>query len=257
MNNVFSLKNRTAIVTGAGSGIGRGTALALAAAGANVVIAARRRSTGDETAALIKAEGGSALCIEADVSRRVDIDRAVAETVQAFGGLHIVVHNANSGKAGIPTKLLDVTDELLRDQSDIALSGSFFLARAAFPHLRQHGQGRFIVLSSSQGATGGSMNPVYVAVKGAQRGFVRALAREWGIHGITVNAVLPASETDSAKAHFERNPHLRDKIYAQIPMRRLGEPRADIGEAIVALSTDAMRYVTGQMVSTDGGIITG
>lgn len=252
----LSLQHRTAIVTGAGGGLGRGIALALAAAGANVVIAARRRATGDETASLITQEGGVALSVEADVSQRTQIERTVAEAVRAFGGLHIVVHNASSGLSSVPARLTDIPDANWREQTAISLDCPFFLARAAFPHLKQHGKGRFIVLSSAQGATGGSMNPAYAAVKSGQRGFIRALSREWGRHGITVNAVMPAGLSEAAKNHFERNPQLRDLIYQQIPMGRLGDPRQDIGRAVVALASDTMGFVTGQAIAVDGGIIT-
>src|SRR5262245_21583049 len=97
------LANRTALVTGAGGGVGRGIALALAAAGASVAIAVRRGATGDETVRLIEKEGGAAISVEADVSRHMDVERAVVSAAQRFGGLDIMVHNASSGLSGIPT----------------------------------------------------------------------------------------------------------------------------------------------------------
>lgn len=255
MNGSADLEGRTAIVTGAGGGLGRGIALALAAAGACVVIAARRQVTGDETASLIEREGGRALSMQADVSVRAEVERSVAAAVSVFGALHIVVHNAASGLSGIPAQLTDITDEQWHEQARISLDGLFFLARASYAHLRGHGRGRLIVLASAQGATGGSMNPAYTAVKSGQRGFVRALAREWGVHGITVNAVLPAGLTDAAKAHMERNPKLRELIKKQNPMGHLGDPRTEIGAAVVGLASDAGCYINGQSLAVDGGII--
>jgi 3-oxoacyl-[acyl-carrier protein] reductase len=255
MSRLLDLAGRVAIVTGAGGGLGRGIALALAAAGANIVIAVRRRATGDETVSLIEGEGGRARSIQADVGVRDDVERAVAAAIEAFGALHIVVHNAASGLSGIAARLGDITDESWHEQARISLDGLFYLARAAYPHLRDHGHGRLIVLSSAQGATGGSMNPAYSAVKSGQRGFVRALAREWGASRITVNAVLPAGLTEAAKAHMERNPALRELIEKQNPMGHLGDPRTEIGAAVAALASDAGGYINGQSLAVDGGII--
>ncbi len=255
MSGVLDLHGRTALVTGAGGGLGRGIALALAAAGAQVVIAARRQATGDETAALIEREGGRALSVQADVSVRAEVERSIAAALSAFGALHIVVHNAASGLSGIPARLTDISEQNWHEQTRIALDALFFLARASYVHLRVHGRGRLLVLASAQGVTGGSMNPAYTAVKSGQRGFVRALAREWGIHGITVNAILPAGLTDAAKAHMERNPNLRELIRRQNPMGHLGDPRSEIGAAVVGLASDAGCYINGQLVAVDGGII--
>ena len=250
------LEGRTAIVTGAGGGIGRGIAQALAAEGAHVVIAARRASTGNETLAAIQAEGGSAIVVETDVAQRPAVEAAIAAALASFGGLDIVVHNAASGHSSRPPKGEDITDRDWDEQSAIALDAAFYLARAAFAHLRDSGRGRFIILSSAQALHGGSMNPIYASVKSAQRGMAKALAREWGPHNITVNAVAPAGETDAAKLYFERNPQIRAQIMSLVPMRRLGELQADIGAAVVALCSDHMRFVTGQTLPVDGGAYT-
>jgi len=170
------LEGRTAIVTGAGGGIGRGIAQALAAEGARVVIAARRASTGNETLAAIQAEGGSAIVVETDVAQRPAVEAAIAAALASFGGLDIVVHNAASGHSSRPTKGEDITDRDWDEQSAIALDAAFYLARAAFAHLRDSGRGRFIILSSAQALHGGSMNPIYASVKSAQRGMAKALA---------------------------------------------------------------------------------
>jgi NAD(P)-dependent dehydrogenase (short-subunit alcohol dehydrogenase family) len=246
------LAGRTALVTGAGSGVGRGVALALAGAGANVVIAARRRATGAETAAMSVAAGGCALSLEVDVSDRGQVIRAVDDGVALFGGLEIVVHNASSGFAGKPAKLDEITDAMWNEQCGVGLDATYYLAHAALPYLRDHGRGRFMVMSSSQGLHGGAMNPAYPAVKNAMRGSVKALAREWGRHGILVNAVAPAALTDAAAAYFERNPEMRAKIMRGIPLGRLGDSRADIGAAMVAMCSDYWRYVTGLTIPVDG-----
>jgi NAD(P)-dependent dehydrogenase (short-subunit alcohol dehydrogenase family) len=250
------LQGRTAIVTGAGGGIGRGLAQALAGAGANVVIAARRATTGDETLALIQAEGGQAISVQTDVTRRADVDAAVAAALATYGGLDIVVHNASSGQSGAPTKCEEIADAHWDEQYAIALDAAFYLAQASFAHLRDTGRGRFVILSSAQALHGGAMNPIYAAVKNAQRGMVKALAREWGPHNVTVNAIAPAAETEASKAYFERNPQIREQILSAIPLRRMGDMRDDIGGALVALCSEQMRFVTGQTIPVDGGAYT-
>lgn len=250
------LQGRTALVTGAGGGIGRGLAQALAGAGANVVIAARRTATGNETLALIDAEGGRAICVQTDVARRGDVEAAVRATIASYGGLDIVVHNASSGQSSLPTKCEEIDDARWDEQYAIAIDAAFYLAQAAFAHLRDTGRGRFVILSSAQALHGGAMNPIYASVKSAQRGMVKALAREWGPHNVTVNAIAPAAETDASKAYFERNPQIRERILSAIPLRRMGDMRDDIGGAIVALASDSMRFVTGQTIPVDGGAYT-
>lgn len=256
MNEPRLLEGRTAIVTGAGGGIGRGLAQALAGAGANVVIAARRAATGDETRDLIVAEGGRATSVQTDVARRADVQAAVAAAIASYGGLDIVVHNASSGQSSTPTKCEEIDDARWDEQFGIALDAAFYLAQASYAHLRDTGRGRFIILSSAQALHGGAMNPVYASVKSAQRGMVKALAREWGPHKVTVNGIAPAAETDSSKAYFERNPQIRQQILSVIPLRRMGDMRSDIGAAIVALSSDLMGFVTGQLIPVDGGAYT-
>jgi len=247
------LRGRIAIVTGAGAGVGRGIAEALAAAGAHVVIAARRLATGVETEQIIRAAGGSALAIETDVADRAAVERLIGHTVAAFGGLDIVIHNASSGRAGKPALLEDIDEAGWYEQSAVGLEASFYLARAAFPYLRDTGRGRFIVLSSSQGLHGGAMNPAYPAVKNGQRGFVKALAREWGPHGIIVNAIAPAALTGPAASYLEKNPQFKAQIHQAFPLQRLGDSRDDIGSAVVVLCSDYWRYSTGLTIPVDGG----
>ena len=250
------LAGRTAIITGAGGGIGRGLAQALGAAGANVIVAARRAETGDETCGLIAAEGGRALCVAGDVADGHHVRRVVDAALQHFGGLDIVVHNASSGQSSVPTPCEDIDEPRFDEQYGVALDAAFHLAQAAFEPLKASGRGRFIILSSAQALHGGAMNPVYAAVKNAQRGLAKALAREWGPHGITVNAIAPAAETDATKVYFERNPQIRAQILGTIALRRMGEMREDIGGAVVALCSDLMRFVTGQIIPVDGGAYT-
>lgn len=250
------LKGRTAIVTGAGAGIGRGIALALAARGANVVAAVRRLPTGDETVALVESDGGCAIALETDVAQEAAVANCVARAISQFGGLDIVIHNASSGASGSPTSLVEVSDAGWDEQACVALDAAYYLARSAFDSLKASGRGRFIVLTSAQGLHGSARNPIYTALKGAQRGFVKALAHEWGPHGITVNGVAPAAISEAAAAYLASSPAIREAALAQFPLGRLGDPRNDVGVAIAALCTDDFGYVTGQTLCVDGGSYT-
>jgi len=247
------LSGRTAIVTAAGAGVGRGVAQALADAGANVIVAVRRVETGEETATLIADAGGIARVVQADVSKRGDVERTVAEAVAAFGGLDIVVNNAASALGGKPTKLEDITAEMWAEQSAVALDAPFYFARAVYPHLKSSNHGRFFVMSSTQGLHGGAMNPAYPAAKNGLRGFVKALAREWGPDGISVLGVAPAALTEPAQLYLDRNAHMREAMMKGFAMRRLGDSRDDIGGALVAMCSDQFRYVTGLVIPVDGG----
>jgi len=252
----MALSARVALVTGAGGGIGRGIALALAAAGARVAVTGRRIASCEETVASIRAEGGDALPLEADVGDADAVARAVAATVDRWGRLDIVVQNANAADSALPQAFEDIEQAHWMRQARVAWDGSFHCAQAAFAHLKASGRGRFIVLGSAFGLHGAAMNPVYSALKGGDRGLVKSLAREWGPHGITVNAIEPAAATEPTELFFAQNPAVRDMYLRLFPLGRMGRPREDIGRAVAALCSDAMGYVNGQNLPVDGGLYT-
>jgi NAD(P)-dependent dehydrogenase (short-subunit alcohol dehydrogenase family) len=246
------LEGRTAIVTGASGGVGRGIAEALALAGAQVVIAARSPEGGNAAVATIEQAGGRARFVPTDIADANAVSAMVDAATQAFGGLDIVIHNASS-TAARPTALEAIDDAIWAEQAGIAIDALHHLATAAFDPLKRSGRGRFIILSSAQGLHGGSMNPAYTALKAAQRGFVKALAREWGPHGILVNALAPAALSDAAKAYLDADPARAAATLSAFPLGRLGDVRDDIGPAAVAMSSDLFRYITGQTINVDGG----
>ncbi|HWC38730.1 MAG TPA: SDR family oxidoreductase [Acidimicrobiales bacterium] len=253
-----SLVGRTAIVTGAGQGVGRGIALALAGEGANVVIAARRAETGEPVAAEIQERGGSATCVETDVTVRGDVEAAVAATVERYGRLEIMVHNAFGGSAGRSHRLEDVDDRMWRGFSRTAVWGSFYCAQLAFPHLRKAGhRGRLVLVTSPAGIEGSANIPIYAPVKAAQRAMAKSLAREWGEQGITANCIAPVAETPALAGAFEANPELRHRVTARVPLGRIGDAEHDIGSVVVFLAGDGSSYVTGQTIVCDGGSFTG
>jgi NAD(P)-dependent dehydrogenase (short-subunit alcohol dehydrogenase family) len=251
-----SLAGRTALITGAGGGVGRGIALELAAAGASVVIVARRGATGEETARLVRAEGAQALSVEGDVTRLEDMHNAVEATLERFGSLDILVHNATHGASGHPKLLQDFEDADWDAQVAVDLAGAHHCALAGYEALRTSGQGRMILLCSTFGLHGAALNPAYAAIKGGIRGLTKALAREWGPQGITVNAISPSALTAASAAFFELNPALRDSYIANFPLGRMGDERQDIGQAVASLCGPGMGYVTGQVIQVDGGLYT-
>ena len=253
-----ALDGRTAMVTGAGQGVGRGIALALAGAGANVVIAARRAETGEPVATEIQERGGSALCVQTDVTVRNDVEVAVATAVESFGGLEIMVHNAFGGRAGARHRLEEVDEPMWREFSRTAVWASFYCAQLAFPHLRLAGDRGRLVLVTSPAAVEGSANiPIYAPVKAAQRAMAKSLAREWGEHGITVNCIAPVAETPALVRAFEANPVLRQRVAARSPLGRIGDAEHDVGSVVAFLAGDGSSYVTGQTIVCDGGSFTG
>jgi 3-oxoacyl-[acyl-carrier protein] reductase len=166
--------------------------------------------------------------------------------------LDAVVHNATSRFSGRPTKLQNVKDEDWDDQVAVALRAAFFLARASFAALRET-KGTLIVLTSNAGIEGSLPLPVYSAVKGAERAFVKSLAREWGPEGIRVNALAPVAMTPAMEAFFAAEPKMRPFIESGAALRRIGDPAQDIGRVLNFLIGDDSAFITGQTLLVNGG----
>ena len=250
------LAGRTAIVTGAGQGVGRGIALALAAAGANVVVAARRAETGEPVAEEIRARGDEAVCIETDCTVRDDMEACVAQTVERYGGLEIMVHNAFKG--GRAHRLEDLDLDLWDENSRTAAWASYYSAQIAYPHLAAAGdRGRLILITSPAGVEASVGIPAYGPVKAAQRALAKSLAREWGPLGVTVNCIAPVAETPALAYAFEERPELKTRVEGRTALRRIGDAEADIGGVAVFLASRAGGYVTGQTIVCDGGSFMG
>lgn len=250
------LAGRTAIVTGAGQGVGQGIAQALARAGANVVIAARRAETGEPVAQEIRDRGGEAICTVTDVTRREAVAACIDSTVERYGGLEVMVHNAFRGAA--PHRLESVGLDLWGQNSRTAVWGSYYSAVLAYPHLRTAGaRGRLILITSPSGVEGSVNIPLYSPVKAAQRAIAKSVSREWGPLGITVNCIAPVAETPALVGAFAQNPVLKERVEERTSLRRIGDPERDIGAVAVFLASDEGSYVTGQTIVCDGGSFMG
>ena len=253
MSATGSLSGRTVLITGAGGGVGRGTALACSAAGASVVIAAPR-DNGAETVQLVTAQGGAALWVRCDVTRRAEVQAAVDAAVERFGDLDVCIHNATSRRSSGVVTLEDLDRDLWDEHASVTLRAAYYCAQASFPHLSTHpGQARYILFTSPAGMEGSSNNPPYGMVKAGIRGFVKSLAREWGPFGINVTCVSPLARTPALDIAYRENPVLEERLNVMIPLGRVGDPETDIGPAMAFLASDSSRYITGQTIVVDGG----
>jgi NAD(P)-dependent dehydrogenase (short-subunit alcohol dehydrogenase family) len=186
------------------------------------------------------------------VTDRTEVEAAVAATVQEFGRLDALVHNATSRFSGRGAQLQNVTDEDWNDQVAVGLRATFHCAQATFAALRQ-AAGSFIVLVSNAGIEGSLPLPVYSAIKGAQRGLVKSLAREWGPDGVRVNAIAPVAMTPAMDKFFHAQPEMRDYIKSGAALRRIGDPEGDVGPVLNFLIGPDSAFITGQTLLVNGG----
>jgi 3-oxoacyl-[acyl-carrier protein] reductase len=240
------------VVTGASGGVGRGIALACGVAGWSVWVAARRAAESEAVAREVDAAGGRGRFVPCDVADAGSVERAIAAVVAADGRLDGVVHNATSGLSPKPATLRAVSLTDVRDHVAVSLRGAYLLARAAHPHLRAS-RGALLVLTSEAGFEGKARLPVYAAAKAAQRGLVRALAREWGADGIRVNCLAPLAASPAMERAFALDPAMSARVLGRNPLGALGDPVADVGAAARFLLSPDARYVTGHTLMADGG----
>lgn len=249
-------KNRIVIITGAGIGIGHATAKAFAALGDHVVVTDILEKEGNDTAAAIVAAGGSAEFRRYDVRSTEAADTLVADIRSRHGRIDVIVANAGIAHR---TPLAELTDEKWDLTFDIDLKGIFRLARAAAPGMRARRSGSIVALSSIMGvAYGWDEHVHYSAAKSGVVGLVRALAVEMARDGVRVNGVAPGY-IRTAQLLSEENslgPVGAEKAAEFIPMGRLGTPE-DIADVIAFLASDGARYMTGQVVVVDGGLLVG
>lgn len=243
------LSGKVALVTGAGQGVGQGIAFALAAEGARVAVTGRTASKLEETCDEIRRRGGEALAVECNVKSLESLQACVDQVVGHFGGIQILVNNAQEVPNG---PLNRVTDELFSAGLESGPLATFRLMKLCYPYLK--GDGCIINLGSSAAKRWDMSNyGCYAATKEAIRSLTRAAACEWAIDGIRTNVILPHALSPGLKRWTEENPAEAEEFVRSIPMRRIGDCEADIGRFVAMLCSDASRYVNGQSIALDGG----
>ncbi|AKU12333.1 MULTISPECIES: SDR family NAD(P)-dependent oxidoreductase [Rhodocyclales] len=246
------LKDKVALITGAGGGIGRGVAHSFAREGAAVVIAEINEETGALVAREIEELGGRALFVRTDVMQKASVTGAIEAAVAHFGGLDILVNNAF-----VPTpnvRLEDKTDEMLEQTLTSTIKASWWAMQASLPHMRARGGGKIVNFYSIDVEIGAWLHADYNTAKGGIVGLTRSAAAEWGRFNITVNAVAPTAMGATFHKLAAENPGFAERSAAMRPLGRCGDPELDIGPVVVFLASDMSRYVTGEMLHVDGGL---
>lgn len=252
---MFDLTGKVALVTGASSGIGRASAIALANQGAKVVVAARRLEKLQAVAAEIKSRGHEALALQMDVTKKAEVDAAVAKTVETFGRLDILLNNAGVAEFA---PFLDMTEAQWDKTIDTNLKGYFWVAQAAARQMAKNNPptgGRIINIASIASAGVGVGFPQivqYCASKGGVIGMTEALADELAPMGILVNAIGPGVIETEMTEGMLKDPKQAEALLARAPLKRAGKPE-EIAAAVVYLASEEASYTTGATLYVDGG----
>lgn len=248
------LAGKRAIVTGAGSGIGRASALLFAREGAKLIAVDRVEDAVDETAALIRAEGGTVSSVAADVSDETAVQGFVEHCLSEFGGLDVVY--ANAGISGGLVPMQEQTVAYWQEVLAINLIGPFLAIKAASPHMIRQGSGSIICTASVAGLRANAGGLPYSASKAGVISLVQTVANELSGTGVRINAICPGLiETGMTKPIFDgaRARGTEDKIGQLNPLRRYGNP-VEIAQAALFLASDDASYVNGQAIPVDGGL---
>lgn len=245
----INLKDKVAIVTGAGQGIGVGIAEVFAANGATVIVATRTAKTGQETVEKICSTGGRAELIQCDIGQREQVRSLIEKTVENHGRLDIVIHNA----AIYPMQAIETLSDAQLDATlDVNLKAAFWLTQDALPHLRNAPYGRIIFTSSVTGPRVVMPQTAhYAASKSGLNGFIRSAAIEFAREKITVNGVEPGYILTPAMGALVDEAGLQE-MAEQIPAGKLGTPH-DIANTMLFLASEQASYITGQTLAVDGG----
>lgn len=246
---MFDLSEKVALVTGASRGIGKEIALKMASLGAKVAINyANNEGLAQDVANAIRDMGKEARLYRFDIANAEEVDRACEAIRNDFGGLDILVNNAGVAIDGL---LLRLKEEELDKQIDINLKGAVHCARAVAKYMIKNRSGRIINISSVVGLTGNAGQTVYCATKAGLIGFTKALALELAGRNVLVNAVAPGFiETDMTKNMLEKG---SDELLKKIPLGRPGTAK-EVAMAVVYLASNEAGYVTGQVLSVNGGM---
>jgi NAD(P)-dependent dehydrogenase (short-subunit alcohol dehydrogenase family) len=255
ITDMFRLDDKVALIPGGSGGIGSELARCLAGAGARVAIAGRSEEKAEAAAAKVEAEGSEALTVIGDMTSEADAERCVAETVDRFGSVDIVI-NAIGGGAG---NVLHPAHEYPRDDWDwifeLNVRSALLPTQYAVRKMIEADRGgRILNISSVRGQLGIDAGySAYVAAKGAIDALTRQEATEWAKYGITVNAISPTFVDTPQVAMLLDDPEFKAKIVSRIPIGRVGQP-TDLFGAVLLFCSDASSFITGQILTIDGGL---
>jgi 3-oxoacyl-[acyl-carrier protein] reductase len=247
----FDLSGRTVIVTGGGKGIGKVYCQAFAGADARVVAADVDAKAAEEVARSIVADGGEAMAVTVDVSDPESVSAMAQSTLDGFGGIDVLINNA-SLMAALPRRSwLEIPVEEWDRVMAVNLRGVFLCCRAVFPAMRERGRGKIVNISSNRVWAGTPNRLHYTTSKAGIIGLTRALAREVGEYGITVNAVTPGMTLSDTQVASSSNEHMAKSAEG----RALGRPQYpdDLVGTVMFLASPASDFITGQTVNVDGG----
>jgi len=245
------LENKIGVVTGAGQGIGRAIALSYAREGASVVVADFNEEMGTQTVALIQDNGGNATFVHGDVSVEESVQAMVEAAVQTYGRLDIACNSAAVSRGSGPIHEFErkVFDQTL----EMCLTNTWLCMKYEIAAMLETGGGAIVNISSNSSLRGQAYNTAYAAAKGGVNILTKSSAAEYGALGIRINAVSPGViRTPGVEQYFAEQPKIAEGLKKAAVMNRLGEPE-EIAEAVSFLSSDRASFITGQLLSVDGG----
>jgi NAD(P)-dependent dehydrogenase (short-subunit alcohol dehydrogenase family) len=252
MTTPFSLADKVAIITGSSRGIGRAIAETMASLGAKVVISSRKAEACEPVAAEILARGGAATVIPCNISRKPEVEHLVAETLERWERIDILVCNAAVNPVYGP--LAQLSDEAFDKIMGANVKSNLWLCNLVIPGMAGRGGGAVVIISSIAGLRGTSVIGGYGISKAADFALARNLAVEWGPKNVRVNCVAPGLvQTDFARALWE-NPEVLKRRNESTPLRRIGQPH-EIGPVAAFLASPAASFITGQVIIADGGVM--